>query len=361
MLSEFDLKISELTNEASIRQEILTAISPHNHHHNHSHPENEQDLSDYDDYLKQLESEEFPQRPGRSDEISPAENTISLLDLSKAGKLDTIDETSLTDGMQLKIKKLQLNKKSEETKNNIETKPVSTLADRNKSNNSTASIRSTIRQPAKRFVHVVSKSKSPALNSESHVSVTSSTIPKEKSSVPFKRISRKPKLKTTSEINLGIKSNMPTKPRDESTESANNFNKGFNNKPVAPVPVARTLHASDAVSSTAAKALDLDLFNPTSTTAAAKIAGLKAPPKPVSGSIVSRLGSSNSLVKQASSPNRQQLDTSRIIEKGKTKPNAARVITQKDTNITELSVINKSDPVPESPSNLDKIDGKLNR
>jgi len=150
-LSDFDLKISELTNEASIRQDILLAISNNNNKNN----DNEQDLSDYDEYLKELETEEYPHRPGiRSDEA------CSQLDLDKSSKLDTIDESSLTEGMHLKIKKLHLNKKSEEAKPGSEAKPGLTLAERIKFNNSSVVGKATVRQSVKRSVVAVAKSPS---------------------------------------------------------------------------------------------------------------------------------------------------------------------------------------------------------
>ena len=56
-VSEFDLRISELTNEASIRQDILGIISISNHNNNNNiEHDNEQDLSEYDDYLRDLEN-----------------------------------------------------------------------------------------------------------------------------------------------------------------------------------------------------------------------------------------------------------------------------------------------------------------
>jgi len=153
-LSEFDLKISELTNEASIRQDILMGIS-NNNNNNNKNNDNEQDLSDYDEYLKELENEEYPHRPGRSDEA------CSQLDLDKSSKLDTIDESSLTEGMHLKIKKLQLNKKSEEVKPGSDAKPALTLAERIKLNNSSVGCKATVRQSVKRSV--VTAAKSPSL------------------------------------------------------------------------------------------------------------------------------------------------------------------------------------------------------
>lgn len=99
---DFDLRISELTNEQSVRQEILSVL------------ENEQDLSEYDDYLKDLENEEYQVKKPATSEANQDETTIlngSLIDLNRS-KLDTINE-SMTEAMQLNIKKLQLNKKED--------------------------------------------------------------------------------------------------------------------------------------------------------------------------------------------------------------------------------------------------------
>ena len=102
---DLDLRISELTNEQSIRQDILSVL------------ENEQDLSEYDEYLKDLENEEYTTKKSfdHSKHINESVDTInlngSLIDLNRS-RLDTINE-SMTEAMQLNIKKLQLNKKED--------------------------------------------------------------------------------------------------------------------------------------------------------------------------------------------------------------------------------------------------------
>ena len=112
----FDLKINELTNEESIRQEIL-GINTINYENDDLN--NEQDLSDYDEYLRDLEREEYPEKePILNKTLEVQKNGVdeingSITDLNNKSRLDTINE-SATELVQLNIKKLQLNKKEEQ-------------------------------------------------------------------------------------------------------------------------------------------------------------------------------------------------------------------------------------------------------
>lgn len=114
--TSFDLKINELTNEESIRQEIL-GINAMNYENDDLN--NEQDLSDYNDYLRDLEKEEYAEKEPILNKTMEVQNVAmeeisgSITDLNKP-KLDTINE-SITEVVQLNIKKLQLNKKEELT------------------------------------------------------------------------------------------------------------------------------------------------------------------------------------------------------------------------------------------------------
>jgi len=202
------------------------------------------------------------------------------------------------------------------------------------------------------------------------VSVSSSTNKDKDNSCSnaVNRAGRRPKFKAGPEIS-GTKSNVPLHPsmknssnRDTSTGSACSSKNGPS-KSVPPAGLARAVQASDTATGGNAKALDLDLFNPTSTTAAAKTVGVKGQQKALGGSVVSRAGSSNSLVKATvAGPIAKQLDTSRILDRTKAagvgKPTVAA---QKETNALGAlpGSVDKPNLLTKSASNLDKIDGKL--
>lgn len=179
LTSEFDLKINELTNEASIRQEILASMNSHEEDCN-----NEQDLSEYDDYLKELENEELPQRPAKSNEKASESDEPFKSTLEKSGKLDTIDESSLTEVMQLNIKKLQLNKKNEESKSTEVKKAQGNIIKNNQtnlkktaviSNNSKSAAQISNLKSQGKLVNETSPSTSEILNNSNNNSIKNNT------------------------------------------------------------------------------------------------------------------------------------------------------------------------------------------
>lgn len=199
------------------------------------------------------------------------------------------------------------------------------------------------------------------------MSVSSSTN-KDKansSSAAVNRTGRRSKYKAGPEISV-TKSNVPptknSSNRDTSTGSACSSNNGPS-KSLPPASLTRAVQANDTATGGNSKALDLDLFNPTSTTAAAKTVGVKGQQKALGGSVVSRAGSSSSLVKVAvAGPIGKQMDTSRILDNSRTKAagvRTANVAVQKECIAVGALTgsVNKPNLLTKSASNLDKIDG----
>ncbi len=186
------------------------------------------------------------------------------------------------------------------------------------------------------------------------------------SSAAVNRTGRRSKYKAGPEISV-TKSNVPptkNSNRDTSTGSACSSNNGPS-KSLPPASLTRAVQANDTATGGNSKALDLDLFNPTSTTAAAKTVGVKGQQKALGGSVVSRAGSSSSLVKVAvAGPIGKQMDTSRILDNSRTKAvgvRTANVGAQKESNAVGALTgsVNKPNLLTKSATNLDKIDGNI--